>query len=219
MQDTAEDLASSQATIGAPEPSKDKTEIELPVLPDHVLTNIVDGDYDPSWMAHHNIPHHFLEGWTSKKKIDGLVGQHVLELGDLFSFKFVDANDAVVDRLVQLLKLEPKNKFNVDIYDPVAGTTLGAPLSSSSLNEVLAHLLAYHGDKRYARSPRHCYEDCQVWRNGQNVGSLYAIRQRFTLRETLRLRKAGSGFAFSQINVKTGQKDKSKQSNLASSDA
>ena len=101
MQDIAEDSA-SQATVGATEAPKDKTEMALPVLPDDVLANIVDGDYHPSWMADHNIPDHYLEGWTSKKKLDVLVGHHALELGDFFSFKFVDANDAVVDRQVHV---------------------------------------------------------------------------------------------------------------------
>ena len=105
----------------------------------------------------------------------------------------------------------------MDIFDPVAGTTLGTPLSCSGLSDVLVHLLSYHDDKRYDGPPKNGYEGCQVWRNGQNVGNLHDIRQRFTLREVLRLRKAGSGFAFSQLNVKTGQRAGSKQGTSASS--
>ncbi|KAL8870560.1 MAG: hypothetical protein Q9174_003429 [Haloplaca sp. 1 TL-2023] len=237
-QDTSEDSA-SESTDEATEPPRDTTnEIALPILPAAVLDDIVDGDYDPSWMTVHNIPDHYLEGWSSKKGLVNMLIHGALELGDVFSFKFVDNNGALVDRQVKvsnqptasqqaappesqyiptnlftdmdlsckLLSTDSKGNFDVDIYNPVIGTTTGAIQTCSGLRDVVNHLHTSYGGERYNGSQVVNYEECQVYHHNLGVGNLNEVRQKFTLREVLRLRKAGKSTAFSNVSVKGGKR-------------
>ncbi|KAL8685814.1 MAG: hypothetical protein Q9218_007529, partial [Villophora microphyllina] len=163
------------------EEASEPTAIPLPVLPDHVWATEEGQPYNPFWMSDHGISEDFIRGWLSRKRVQDLFRQGALCLGDRLNVNTVSDANIQVERSVSVTALKSPGLV-VEIVDPSTGSLTGISKLCSGIGDILEFVKFHFHDKEILTPGiTRVHEAVHVSRNGQDLGSLTDIRQRFVL--------------------------------------
>ncbi|KAI4252441.1 MAG: hypothetical protein LQ352_004289 [Teloschistes flavicans] len=152
-----------------------------PILSDSIVETLYSHDYDDMWIQAYGISDEYLEGWISKYHLHKLFGkQDALKNGDKISFTARSSSGIQVERSVRIQNQPGVKGLQAQIdtggyesqdltVDLVKGVT-----------QLIRKVTEHFGDHVDIRKTD-LYRALKIWRDGELVGTVYDVRQRYTL--------------------------------------
>ncbi|KAL9582554.1 MAG: hypothetical protein Q9212_003232 [Teloschistes hypoglaucus] len=176
-----------------------------PILPDRMVEAMHSHDYDHLWMQAYGMADGFLEGWFSNLHMYRLYGRGVLKDQDQIKFALTSSLGVQVERSVTIQEEAGRRGFwarvDTDGYE-MSETTVDLRRGAGHLIRTVAEQF---GDSVQLR-PLELYRSLKLWKDGELVGTMFDVRQRFTLWGVLidlwAKRTGGPGFFATKLGTK-----------------
>ncbi|KAL8658840.1 MAG: hypothetical protein Q9202_007405 [Teloschistes flavicans] len=152
-----------------------------PILSDSIVETLYSHDYDNMWIQAYGISDEYLEGWISKYHLHNLFGkQDALKNGDKISFTAISSSGIRVERSVRIQNQPGVKGLQAQIdTGGYESQDLTVDLAKG-VTQLIGKVTDHFGDHVDIRKTD-LYRALKIWRDGELVGTVYDVRQRYTL--------------------------------------